>query len=52
VIPRTARQAREAGFTLIELLVALTLLAVLMAALFGALPFRRAMSGNKEQGSI
>jgi general secretion pathway protein J len=37
VIPRTARQAREAGFTLIELLVALTLLAVLMAALFGAL---------------
>jgi general secretion pathway protein J len=33
----TARHARQHGFTLLELLVAITLLGVLMAALFGAL---------------
>jgi general secretion pathway protein J len=33
----SAHRARQAGFTLIELLVAITLLGVLMAALFGAL---------------
>jgi general secretion pathway protein J len=33
----SAHHARQAGFTLIELLVAITLLGVLMAALFGAL---------------
>jgi general secretion pathway protein J len=33
----TGRHARARGFTLLELLVAITLLAVLMAALFGAL---------------
>jgi len=33
----SAKPARESGFTLLELLVAITLLGVLMAALFGAL---------------